>query len=218
MSLTITCWFTCDPGTYCLIMVQSSKNQLCGWCIATTWHSSHLFCPLPPQSNGKLEVFHETHKYLKPTFKMLCENDLDNWDQYLNQVLTSYCITPHLATGETALFLVYGRDPNLPLCQLLELMQHFLGDPDSGHLDLEMHHLALAIAKKTLDENRFRSAHKTTDWTAPNLQIGDRVYFKKQATWKMGSEVASWILDCPHRVWWILPSHWKWSLRKDQIL
>ena len=31
-------------------------------------------------------------------------------------------------------------------------MQHFLGDPDSGKLNLETHRLALAIAKKTLDE------------------------------------------------------------------
>ena len=31
---------------------------------------------------------------------------------------------------------------------MLEPMQQFLSDPDSGHLNLEMHHLALAIAKK----------------------------------------------------------------------
>ena len=61
------------------------------------------------QSNGKLEVF---HKYLKPTLKELCEKDLDNWDKYINQVLASYCVTPHIATAETPFFLVNGRDPN----------------------------------------------------------------------------------------------------------
>ena len=50
-------------------------------------------------------------------------------------------MTPHLATTETPFFLVYGGDPNLPLHQLLEPMQQFLGDPDSGHLDLN--HAAL---------------------------------------------------------------------------
>ena len=108
--------------------------------------------PYHPQSNGKLEV---THKYLKPMLKKLCEKDPANWDKYLNQVLTSYRITPNLATAESPFFLVYSRDPNLPLHQLLEPMQHFLGDPDSGKLHLETHRLALAIAKKTLDENRF---------------------------------------------------------------
>ena len=59
-------------------------------------------------------------------------------------------------------------------------MQHFLGAPYSGCLNLEMYHLALAIAKKTLDESRFRNAQNTTDWPAPNFQIGDRVYFKNK--------------------------------------
>ena len=113
--------------------------------------------PYHLQSNGKLEVF---HKYLKPTLKKLCEKDPANWDKYLNQVLTSYRITPNLATAESPFFLVYGRDPNLPLHQLLEPMQHFLGDPDSGKLNMETHRLALAIAKKTLDKNRFTATEK----------------------------------------------------------
>ena len=73
-----------------------------------------------PQSNGKLDVF---HKYLKPTLNKLCEKDLDNWDKYINQVLASCHVTPHLATAETLFFLVYRRDPNLPLHQLVEPMQ-----------------------------------------------------------------------------------------------
>ena len=75
--------------------------------------------PYHPHSNCKLEVF---HKYLKPILKKLCEIDPANWDKYLNQVLTSYRITPNLATAELPFFLVYGRDPNLPLHQLLEHM------------------------------------------------------------------------------------------------
>ena len=105
--------------------------------------------PYHRQSNGKLEVF---HKYLKPTLKKLCEKYPANWHQYINQVLASYRITSNLATAESPFFLFYGRDPNLPLHQLLETIQHFLGDPDSGKLHLETHRLALPIAKKTLDE------------------------------------------------------------------
>ena len=116
--------------------------------------------PYHPQSNGKLEVF---HKNLKPTLKKLCEKDPSNWDKYMNQALASYRVTPNLATAEPPFFLVYERDPNLPLHQLLEPMQHFLGDPYSGMLNLEAHRLALAIAKKTLDENRFKTAQMTMD-------------------------------------------------------
>ena len=133
--------------------------------------------PYHPQSNGKLEIF---HKYLKATLKRLCEKDLSDWDKYINQVLASYRVTPNLATTEMPLFLVYGGDPNLPPHKLLEPMQQFLGDPDSGMLNLEAHRFTLAIAKKMLDENCFKTAQKTMDRTPPSFKIGDRVYFKNK--------------------------------------
>ena len=44
---------------------------------------------------------------LKPTLKKLCEKDPSKWDQYLNQFLASYRVTPNLATAEMPFFLVY---------------------------------------------------------------------------------------------------------------
>ena len=153
------------------------KNNLMDQVLQQLGIDQIFSAPYHPQSNGKLEVF---HKYLKPTLKKLCEKDPVNWDKYINQVLASYRITPNLATAESPFFLVYGRDPNLPLHQLLEPMQHFLGDPDSGKLHLETHRLALAIAKKTLDENRFTATQKTVSRDNPTFQVGDRVYFKNK--------------------------------------
>ena len=99
-------------------------------------------------------------------------------DKYLNQVLASYRITPNLATAETPFFLVYVRDHNLPLHQLLEPMQCFLGDPEPGMLNLVTHRLALAIAKQTLDENRFKTAQKTMTRDKLAFQVGD-VYISR---------------------------------------
>ena len=87
---------------------------------------------------------------------------------------------PNLAVVETPFFLIYGRDQNLPLHQLLELMQWFLGNLESGLLNLEAHWLTLAIAKKALDENCFRTAQKTMDREPLCFKIGDRVYFKNK--------------------------------------
>ena len=137
--------------------------------------------PYHPQSNGKVEVF---HKYIKPTLKKLCKKDPANWDKYISQVLTSYRVTPNLITTETPFFLVSGRDKNLPLWQLLEPMQLFLGNPSSGLLNLKTHQLALAIANKTLDENSFRTAQITRDREPPSFKIGNRVSFKKKHLWK----------------------------------
>ena len=84
-------------------------------------HIERIFlAPYHLQRSGKLEGF---HKYLKPTLKTFCEKELSNWDKYINQFLASYRVTPNLATAETPFFLIYGRDPNLPLYQLLEAMQ-----------------------------------------------------------------------------------------------
>ena len=90
------------------------KNQLMDNVLQQLGIDHIFFAPHHPQSNGKLEVY---HKYLKPTLKKLCEKDLDNWNKYINQVLASYCVTPHLTTTETPFFLVYVRDPNLPFHQ-----------------------------------------------------------------------------------------------------
>ena len=58
-------------------------------------------------------------------------------------------------------------------------MQCFLGDPDSALLSLETHRLALVIAKKTLDENRFKTAQKTMASRRSHV-------FQEQAAWQMG--------------------------------
>ena len=76
-------------------------------------------------------------------------------------------------------------------------MQHFLGDPDLGRLHLETHRLALAIAKKTLDENRLTATQKTLSRDNPAFQVGDHVS-QEQTTWKMGFKVETWILHCPY--------------------
>ena len=59
-------------------------------------------------------------------------------------------------------------------------MQQFLGDLDSRLINLEAHCLALAIAKKMLDENHFRTTQKTMDRQPPSFKLGDRVYFKNK--------------------------------------
>ena len=132
--------------------------------------------PYHPQSNGKLEVF---LWILKTNLGETLKKDPSNWDQYLNQVLVSYRVNPNLATAEMPFFGIW-KGSKLTLHQLLEPMQQFLGDPDSGMLNLEAHILSLAIAKKTLDKNCFKAAHKTMDRKPPIFKIGDRVYFKNK--------------------------------------
>ena len=75
-------------------------------------------------------------------------------------------------------------------------MQHFLGDLDLGKLHLETHRLALAIAKKTLDENRFTATQKTLARDNPAFQVGDCVYFKNKqpGKWDLKWRPRYWIV------------------------
>ena len=103
---------------------------------------------------------------------------LETGRKFLNQVLTSYRITPNLATAESPFFLVYAETQTYHY--ISSGTNDFVGDPDSGKLNLETHRLALAIAKKTLDENRFTATQKTLARDKPAFQIGDHVYFKNK--------------------------------------
>ena len=151
--------------------------------------------PYHPQSNGKLETF---HKFLNPTLKKMCAEDQDNWDDYVEQVLGTYRGVPNLTTGESPFFLVYGRDGNQPLHQLLQPLTRFLGNPDLGLLCLNQHQLSLSIAKKYLDDHRFLTAEKMTDRAEPEFKVGDRVYFKNKTPgkwdlkWRAGYRIV-WI-------------------------
>ena len=128
------------------------------------------------------------------------KKDLSNWDKYINQIPANYRVTPNLATAETPFFLVYERDQNLPLHQLLEPMQWFLGDPESGMLNLEAHWLALATTKNTLNENHFRNAQKTMDRQPPSFNISDMVCFedkqpgKWDLKWRLGYRIVQ--IEC----------------------
>ena len=96
------------------------KNQLMDQVLQQLEINSIFSAPYHPQSNGKLKVF---NKYLNPTLKKNSEKDPANWKKYFNQVLASYRLTANLATADTPFFLIYRRDPNLLLHQLLKPMQ-----------------------------------------------------------------------------------------------
>ena len=94
-------------------------------------------------------------------------------------------------------------------------MQCFLGDPDSSKLNLETHRLALAIAKKTLDENRFTATQKMMARDKPAFQIGDHVYFKNKHP---GKRDLKWRQNYSHRVQLTFHPHREPGNRKNMIL
>ena len=122
----------------------------------------------------------------------MCAEDQDNWDDDVEQVLGTYRGVPNLTAGESPFLLVYRRDGNQPLHQLLQPLTRFLGDPNLGLLCLDQHQLSLSIAKKYLDDHRFLTVEKMKDRAEPGFKVGDRVsIFQKQNPRKMGPQMES---------------------------
>ena len=169
--------YTCAHGTSYQIMEQNSRITL--W---TKFYNSLALT--------------EFFQHLKPTLKKHCEREPTNWDKYLNQVLASYRITPNLVMTVSPFFLVYGRDPNLPLHQPLEPMQHFLGDIDSGVLNLETHlssHLTgCGSIKDAVTHSRCLTTYATftsfTRWYPTFLQTPTHWHFN----WKQTVFATDW--------------------------
>ena len=202
------------PGSYYQIMAWNSRIRHS--IVRKDLGIERIFsAPYHPQSNGKLETF---HKFLKPTLKKMCAEDQDNWDDYIEQVLGTYRGVPNLRTGESPFFLVYRRDGNQPLHQLLQPLTRFLGDPDSGLLCLNQHRLSLSIAKKYLDDHRFLTAEKMTDRAEPGFKVGDRAYFKNKTPgkWDLRWRAGYRIIQIEHKECYLHIK--KPSYRKDQIL
>jgi len=66
--------------------------------------------PFNPNSNGIPERLNGT---MKSMLKIWCNEEQDNWDEYLPYVMFAYNTSFHSLIQETPYFLVHGRDPKL---------------------------------------------------------------------------------------------------------
>ena len=68
--------------------------------------------PLHPQANGLMERFNST---ISTMLAIYVSNNPTDWDKYITPLLFAYNTSFTTATGETPYFLLYGRDPTLPI-------------------------------------------------------------------------------------------------------
>jgi exodeoxyribonuclease III len=75
-----------------------------------------------PQSNASLERF---HSYMNRALTFVCNKHKNDWDKWIDAVLFTYRITTNETTRFSPFFLMYGREPRIPLSAMLGV------DPES---------------------------------------------------------------------------------------
>ena len=88
--------------------------------------------PYHPASNGRIEGF---HAFLKACISKCITSQLE-WDDLVSLAFAAYNLIPNEHSKELSFFLMFGRDPVLPLNTLLEPKIRYLGN-DINILSLE---------------------------------------------------------------------------------
>ena len=88
--------------------------------------------PYRPQCNSKIEGF---HKYLKSCIAKHIINNME-WDEFTDLATAAYNFILNVSSKEFSFFLMFGRDPYMPLDKLLSQAMRYLGT-DEGIPDLE---------------------------------------------------------------------------------
>ena len=112
--------------------------------------------PYHPQSNGRIEGFHH---FLKSCMTKHISTTME-WDQVVHLATAAYNFFPNEHSKESPFFLMFGRDPRVPLNTLLTPKIRYMGT-EENILSLEalqrIYHLVaenLKIAKERLHKNQ----------------------------------------------------------------
>jgi transposase InsO family protein len=132
-----------------------------------------------PQGNSQCERFNRTLHSLLVT---LPPEKKSKWPEFLPELTYMYNVTPHSSTGYSPYYLMYGRDPHLPIDIVLGLGSSS-EELESTDEWLQQHTSNLRLASELARYNLYRAAlgrQKTYNSKAKEapLTIGSRVLLR----------------------------------------
>lgn len=137
--------------------------------------------PYHPQSNSQCERFNAT---MHDLLRTLPEKAKRRWPEHLAELVFAYNSTPHASTGISPFYVMFGRDPRLPID--LMLGHDHVGTEVDLPQEVAVHQQRLQDAYHLVQRKLASSAQRRKRYTDKNakeapLYIGQRVYYRQRA-------------------------------------
>ena len=182
--------------------------------------------PYRPQSNGRIEGF---HAFLKTCLAKHVSPSVE-WDEVCTLAMAAYNFLPNEHSRESPFFIMFGRDPRLPLTELFQHKLRYLGT-DETVLSLQaLRNMYLVIAEN-LRKARERSTTpypKKPTTIQQNQLVTLKVHIRKaldpryEGTYRVigikGNQVELVQNGTVTPTKWAHVSHLKPLLRADEII
>ena len=133
--------------------------------------------PYRPQSNGRIEGF---HAFLKMCLVKHVSPGIE-WDEVCTLVTAAYNFLPNEHSKESPFFIMFGRDPRLPLAELFQHKLRYLRS-DETVLSLQaLRNMYLVIAENLCKahERSTTTSSKETTPIQPNQLVALKVHIRK---------------------------------------
>ena len=133
--------------------------------------------PYRPQCNGKIEGF---HKYLKSCIAKHIINHME-WDEFTDLATAAYNFVPNVTSKESPFFLMFGRDPYMPLNQLISQARRYLGN-DEGIPNLEALQNLLQMTTAQIEYAATRRNQSFKPVKPHDFKVGDLVLVRNHTS------------------------------------
>ena len=132
-----------------------------------------------PQTNGRVERF---HRFMHDSIAKYAYQDHENWPKAIPPLLMAYRTAVNDTTKHSPFFIVYGRDPVLPMDTLLNPKVKYMGEEYVPTAIERLHKAYTDVRRNTYDSresNRRRLAEKSA---ISDYEIGDSVFYLDKAS------------------------------------
>ena len=180
--------------------------------------------PYRPQSNGRIEGF---HAFLKTCLAKHVSANIE-WDEVCTLATAAYNFLPNEHSKESPFFIMFGRDPRLPLVELFQHKLRYLGTNETILSLQALRNMYLVIAENLRKARDKSPTQHVTMTIQPNQLVTLKVQIRKtldpryEGTYRVvrikGNQVEIACNGTVTPTKWAHVTHLKPLLRADEII